>query len=102
MGLQRDGNLWGVAWHALAIRSSGNQGHATDEDIAEGRSSLKDKTGNDRGDKLADKGVEIINGTGLIRLGKWLAARHDKYTWLIPRLQRVIVAVTLAEKEKKT
>ena len=73
-GLQRDGDLWRIAWNALAIRGAGNQdlrkvkGHATEEDIEQGKSTVKDRNGNNKSDTLADRGVESINGVGLVKL----------------------------------
>ena len=80
------------------------KGHATEKDIENGISNREDKESNDYSDKLADKGVEAIAGIGLVKLGKWLEARQQKYKTLINRVHRMIVAVTLAEKEesKKT
>ena len=74
--MQVDGDLWEQAWQAVRRRGSGNQklrkvkGHATAKDIELGRSTAEDKEGNDISDKLADKGVEAIAGTGLVKLGK--------------------------------
>ena len=82
-GLQRDGDLWRIAWNALAIRGAGNQdlrkvkGHATEEDIEQGKSTVKDRNGNNKSDTLADRGVESINGVGLVKLGKRLAEKRD-------------------------
>ena len=80
-GLQRDGDLWKVAWQAIGLRGYDGQdprkvkGHATSQDIEEGRSNPKDKAGNDYADTLADDGVLSIGGAGLVRMGKWLADR---------------------------
>ena len=52
-------------------------------------------------DELADKGVEAIAGMGLVKLGKWLETRQNKYTKLMNRVHKMIVAVTLAEKEER-
>ena len=75
MGLQVDGDLWEQAWIAVKRRGTGNQslrkvkGHATEKDVKEGISTSKDRDGNDKSDKLADKGVEEIVGVGLVNLG---------------------------------
>ena len=88
-GVQIDGDLWEQAWIAVLKRGNGNQslrkvkGHATDRDIENGKSNPEDKEGNDLSDKLADKGVEAIAGIGLVKLGKWLEARQNKYRKLI-------------------
>ena len=78
-GLQKDGDLWEVAWDAILKRGIGNQdlrkvkGHATEDDIRAGRSNEYDRDGNDRSDTNADRGVEMIAGEGLVVLGKWTA-----------------------------
>ena len=88
-------------------RGIGNQslrkvnGHATEKDIENGISNIEDGEGNDTSDKLADKGVEAIAGIGLVKLGKWLEARQKTYRRLIVRVHKMIVAVTLAEKEER-
>ena len=38
-----------------------------------------DKKGNDISDTNADKGGEMIKGKGLVKLGEWVANRHDSY-----------------------
>ena len=106
-GLQKDGDLWQVAWIAIATRGVRNQdlrkvkGHATAEDIRLGRSNVKDKQGNDKSDDLADKGVESINGTGLVKLGKWIADRHHNYGKFMRRIHKMIAVVILAEQKGK-
>ena len=75
MGLQVDGDLWEQAWLAVKRRGIGNQslrkvkGHATEKDVMKGISTSEDREGNDKRDKLADKGVEEIAGVGLVKLG---------------------------------
>ena len=107
MGLQADGDLWEQAWIAVKKRGTGNQsfrkvkGHATDKDVEKGISTIKDREGNDKSDKLADKGVEEIAGRGLVKLGKWCEARQKDYRKLLVRVQTMIVGVTLAEKEER-
>ena len=88
-------------------RGTGNQslrkvkGHATEKDIEKAVSNPEDKEGNDISDKLADKGVEAIAGIGLVKLGKWLEARQTLYRRLLARVQKMIDALTLAEKEER-
>ena len=107
MGLQIDGDLWEQAWIAVLKRGSGNQalrkvkGHATEEDIANGKSNPKDKKGNDLSDEIADKGVEAIAGIGLVKLGKWCEARLKRYKKLLNRVHKMIAVVIIAEKEER-
>ena len=76
------------------------KGHATEKDVEKGISTNKDIEGNDKSDKLADKGVEEIAGRGLVKLGEWCEARQKDYRKLLVRVQDMIVGVTLAEKEE--
>ena len=105
--MQVDGDLWEQAWKAVLKRGWQNQtlrkvkGHATEDDIVKGISNREDKKGNDLSDELADKGVEAIAGMGLVKLGKWLEARQKKYKKLMNRVHKMIVAVTIAEKEER-
>ena len=84
-GLQTDGDLWEQAWLAVKLRGIGNQtlrkvkGHATEEDVANGISTWEDREGNDKSDKLADKGVEEVVGVCLVKLGKWCETRWKHY-----------------------
>ena len=73
------------------------KGHATQEDVEAGRSTPEDKRGNDQSDTNADIGVSLVGGVGLVRLGEWLAARHDKYISFMQRIQKYIAVVTPAE-----
>ena len=107
MGLQKDGDLWQQAWYAVVQRGSSSQslrkvkGHATKEDIQKGISNEEDKEGNDKSDKLADEGVESIQGRGFVKLASWIAERHDKYGSFIKRVQKFIAGVLIAEKERR-
>ena len=107
LGLQRDGDMWKVAWQAIGMRGFKSQdprrvkGHATSEDINEGRSSEKDEAGNDYWDELADDGVLSIGGAGLVLLRKWLAEKMQDYQDLMARVHRMIAAVLKAEKGER-
>ena len=70
--------------------------------IAEGKSNKEDQYGNDRIDKNADKGVEEVAGRGFVVLGKWLEQRHKDYCEIMGRIQKVVAAVTIAEKEERS
>ena len=92
--MQTDGDLWQVAWEAVIVRGSCNhdvrwvRGHATKEDIRQGRSSSREKEANDRSDTNADKGVEMVAGEGMVALAKWAADRHDGYIRFMVRCNR--------------
>ena len=98
---------WQIAWEAILTRGIGSQdvrwvkGHATEEDISQGRSNSHDKEGNDRSDTNADKGVEIVAGEGLVTLAKWAAQRYEGYLKFMARVHKMIAAVTMAEKEER-
>ena len=47
------------------------------------------------------KRVEEIAGRGLVKLGKWCEARQKQHRTLLVRVQKMIVGVTLAEKEER-
>jgi len=77
------------------------KGHATKEDIRKGISNEEDKEGSDKSDKLADAGVESIQGKSFVKLASWIAERHDKYGSFIKRVQKFIAGVLIAEKERR-
>ena len=83
---------WGLMGESL---------EATELDIQEGRSNTKDPDGNDKADTNADKGVRMINGAGLVKLGSWIDKKHRKYIKFMSRVRKVIIAVTLAEKDER-
>ena len=103
-GLQTDGDLWEQAWRAVLKRGSMNQqlrkvkGHATEEDVEKGVATKEDKVGNDNSDILADKGVQDLQGAGLVKLAEWNASRHNRYAKFIRRVQKLIAGVLIAEK----
>ena len=41
----------------------------------------------------------MVHGKGFVKLGEWLAERHSCYVYFMGRVQKMIAAVTLAEKE---
>jgi hypothetical protein len=106
-GLQTDGDLWEPVWIAVLKRGAKNQdlrkvkGHATEQQVQEGQATRADKVGNDKSDDLADDGVRDIGGRGLVKLADWLAKRHDRYTNLMNRIQKMIATITIAEKEER-
>ena len=105
--MQKDGDLWEIAWQAILRRGARSQkirkvkGHATQQDIDNGISTKGDQEGNKRSDDNADEGVKKIAGEGLVKLGAWVADRHDKYIALMRRIQQMIAAVQKEEKEER-
>ena len=45
--------------------------------------------------------MEAIAGIGLVKLGKWCEKRHDSYSKLMCRVQKMIAGVVMAEKEER-
>ena len=77
------------------------KGHATKEDVSEGKVTQADKDGNDKSDKNADQGVQTIGGTGLVKLAKWTAERHARYKSFMARIHKFIAAITIVEKDER-
>ena len=69
--------------------------------MIKGISTSEDREGNEKSDKLADKGVEEVAGVGLVQLGKWCEAKMKQYRKLVTRVHKMIAGVTLAEKEER-
>ena len=67
----------------------------------DGKSTRENQYGNDKADKNADVGVEMVYGGGFAKLGLWLANRHSRYVNFMRRIQQMIAAVTLAEKDAR-
>ena len=44
----------------------------------------------------------MIKGKALTTLGAWIAARHDTYKILMKRIQQMIAAITIAEKNERS
>ena len=55
------------------------KGHATNDDVQQGRATKEDQYGNDRSDTLADEGVRSIAGVGLVKLADWIVKRLQRY-----------------------
>ena len=75
------------------------KGHATVEDVANGRATQRDKAGNDEADDCATNGV---NSMDLTNVTMWLARRHEAYKGLMKRIHIMIIRVLQQEKEMRT
>ena len=71
------------------------KGHVTLKDIESGKNNARDKLGDIKIDEWTDRGVHSINGTGIVRLGKWILDMYDKYKLLMYRIHSMIAAVTI-------
>ena len=101
--LQANGDLWQVFEYMVkhrghaSIRGKWTKGHAKAQHIAEGKSSITDREGNDKADELADKGVgEHILGLSL--LAQYFAAKHVKVISLATRIRRMMLRTLREEK----
>ena len=74
-----------------------SRGHAIVEDVEQGKSTQADREGNETSEKLVER-VEAIKGIDLVKVGKWIARRHDSYGKLMRWVQNMIAATTPAEK----
>ena len=106
-GLQIDGDLWEIFWMGLLVRGPFSvritwvKGHATQADIASGRSTHENRKGNNHADDAATWGTES-HQPGMLALTRWLASRHIKYIKLMSRVQSLIVKMLIAEKEARS
>jgi hypothetical protein len=100
--MQPDGDLWQQFWQAIltrgpaTIRITKVKGHATDQDIKDGKSNEVDRKGNDEADKAATAGTGAVMD-GLAALASWIHDRHVCYCKFMHRVHTVIIAVQKAE-----
>ena len=94
--MQVDGDLWELFWRTIRERSpysiqiSKVKGHATDQQVAEGKVRRTDKIGNDKADEAADEGVEQFTMPTL-RLSKLYVKRHIAYSSFVSTLHEHLV-----------
>ena len=68
--LQKDGDAWELAWRAIVCRGAAAQtlrkvkGHATEEDVRQGKCTEEDRQGNDEADTAAKQGLLKNGGAG--------------------------------------
>ena len=104
--MQSDGDIWGEFWEILEARGARTvritkvKGHATEEDVQDGRATKEDKEGNDQADAAANKGARSMQ-EGFVIFAQWAKGRVQAYTNLMQRIQKVISAVLKAEKAKR-
>ena len=67
--------------------------------MQDGTATRQDRDGNHNSDVNADKGVEVIHSPGLVKLAHWAANRHQAYKRLMMRVQKIIIGMTIHEKE---
>ena len=104
--MQTDGDLWEIFWGAILMRGPGSvritwvKGHATEDDIAKGISSIELRYGNDQADLAATAGTNA-HLPGLLALSRWAAKRHADYVAFMHRIHKFIVAMCKAEKKRR-
>ena len=95
-----------MIWRAIlareprAIAVTKVKGHATEQDVEEGRVRVGDKIGNDASDKLATDGIQG-HGVHIVALSNWLAARHRAYCRFMVQVHMFIIHVMEADKEER-
>jgi hypothetical protein len=91
LGVTKNGDIWQKLWGAMLAKGSQSikvtkvLGHATQEDIAQGKSTKDDLEGNHEADRLADEGV-AKHPDGVHNMANWFAASHEHYTMLLRRI----------------
>jgi hypothetical protein len=104
--MQRDGDVWAAIWNVMlakgpsTIRVSKVKGHATERDVAEGRSTAVHRLCNNVADGLV-KEATALHGKGTNDLAYWLEARHMLYTTLMKSIQIFIITITIADKDER-
>ena len=98
-GLQTDGDLWEAYWRALRSRGSKSikvtkvKGHATKEQVEEGKVRIEDKIGNDKADLAATAGVDE-HVQWLRELTAWLHMRQRAYIGVMADIHNMIAGTT--------
>ncbi len=107
--LRRDGDLWQI-WERLALERglrsviiTWGKGHATSQDVKDGRATEVPKVANDIGDRLADLGVSEGHQIGLIRLAAYYAAKQRKVVSIsiTKTIHRIMLNVLKAEHDER-
>ena len=102
--LMKNGDLWSKVCAAILAKGSSSikvtkvKGHATQEDIDQGKSNIHDKNGNDEADTVANLAV-ANHAPGMVSLTNWYAARHADYTKLVGRVQLFIIGMVRAHRQ---
>jgi hypothetical protein len=98
--LQTDGDIWSTFWETVhqkgpsSIKISKVKGHATDEEVREGKVKAEDKVGNDAADKAADVGNDL-HGKGTLKAANYFSQRSRLYGLFIKDLHNHIIEATL-------
>lgn len=104
--MQKDSDMWQCIWRALLAKSSRAvvitkvTGHLTDQDIEEGKGTIKHKKGNHEANALADNGTKSV-GIDVADTLNWFGTKHRAYCKLMCRFQPFIVTMMIAVKETR-
>ena len=104
-GLQGDGDLWQQFWQLVRARGANTvkvtkvKGHATEQQVEEGKVRTEDKEGNDNADQAADQGVNQ-HARGLRGMVEWIQQRQKKYIEVMSEIQAMIIEVLKEQEEK--
>jgi hypothetical protein len=93
-----------ATWKAIVSRGPHAQrlkkvkGHASFQDVADGKSTTEDRLGNNEADICATLGIQEATPGPMRRIACWLLRRQTLYgKWLL-NINKVIIAVLRAEK----
>ena len=106
-GLIPDGDMLEATWKAILARGPHAQrlkkvkGHATFEDVEEGRATTEERLGNDEADRCATLGIQEATPGSLRRIACWLLRRQTLYGHWLADVNKIIVAVLRAEKVQR-
>ena len=101
--MQVDGDLWELFWRTIGERNpysihiSKVKGHATDQQVAEGKVKYADKIGNDKADEVADNGREL-HGKGIHMVSDIFVRRQRFYELFLKDIQNHIIEVNAIKK----
>ena len=102
--LQIDGDLWEVFWDTIVMKKPNAvdftkvKGHATDDQVQQGKVKAEDTVGNDQADCAADKGFELHNDSTRMS-ANLLAQRQTRYECFITDIHNhIIEAILLKQK----
>lgn len=102
--LTSDGDLWYHFCCAIkakgpaSVRISWVKGHASQDHIDAGVTSVEDKAGNDQADLVADEATALY-GVDLNNIAKWYAQRAKAYYWFMRKVAHHIVEAYIIHRQ---
>ena len=104
--LRSDGDLWEHFYKSVqakgttAVKISWVKGHATDEHIANGITTLNDKEGNFKADQSADVGVGL-HGENLVKIIGYFHDKYQKYVNFMKDVSHHIIDAYIIHRQLK-